>query len=314
VVEVRPKDFLETEEGLVFAVVSHEIENQRAMCFLRYVPDDSKTTWKKLASEEANLYLHQHHPDYLYHALLYDADLHGVPQNKIKKHYSTVEGLNNLLSLTKKNALQQKLNLLTELFIDNNIPLGHLGITGSLLLGTQNTQSDIDLVIYDENTFHKLRQLIEKLIRQGKLTSLNTEQWLKTYQRRDCSLSLKEYIWHEQRKFNKAIFKDVKFDLSLVLEPLLDAPQYFVKAERIVFTTEIVSDDCAFYTPARFLLAHKEIKELICATPTYTGQAFAGERVEISGILEKTDTNQQRVIVGTSREAQGEYVKVLQKS
>lgn len=310
---IRPKDFLETEEGLVFAVVSHEIENQRAMCFLRYVPVNTKTTWKKLATEEANQYLYQHHPYYHYHAFLFDADLHGVPLNKIKKHLSTIEGLRNLLSLTKKDALQQKLYLLTELFIDNNIPLDQIGITGSLLLGTQNTQSDIDLVIYDKNVFHKLRQLIDKLIRQGKLTSLNAEQWLQTYQRRGCSLSLKEYIWHEQRKFNKAIFKGVKFDLSLVVEPMFKDSQYFVKAERILFTTEIVSGDRAFHTPASYRLAHKEIKELICATPTYAGQAFAGERVEISGILEKSDNGQQRVIVGTNREAQGEYVKVLQK-
>jgi predicted nucleotidyltransferase len=46
-------------------------------------------------------------------------------------------------------------------------------------------------------------------------------------------------------------------------------------------------------------------------TATYTGQVKFGERVEISGLLERSSSGDQRVMVGSSREAEGQYIKVI---
>ena len=66
-----------------------------------------------------------------------------------------------------------------------------------------------------------------------------------------------------------------------------------------------------FDYPARYRLDHNEIVEALSFTPTYNGQAFTGETVEISGVLEESGDGCRRIIVGSSREAPGEYIKVL---
>jgi len=76
-----------------------------------------------------------------------------------------------------------------------------------------------------------------------------------------------------------------------------------------------------------------EITKILCWTHTYVGQAFEGENVEVCGMLEEinngTDSNnngtdinnngtdinetdyEKFIIVGTSRKAIGEYIKVI---
>jgi len=50
----------------------------------------------------------------------------------------------------------------------------------------------------------------------------------------------------------------------------------------------------------------------VCYTATYTGQAEQGERIEVAGQLEVSNTGLVRILVGSSREAEGEYIKVLE--
>ena len=67
----------------------------------------------------------------------------------------------------------------------------------------------------------------------------------------------------------------------------------------------------AFDYPAKFLIAQGKISEVVCYTATYTGQAEQGEMIEVSGQLEVSSNGLQRILVGSTREAQGEYIKVL---
>ena len=68
--------------------------------------------------------------------------------------------------------------------------------------------------------------------------------------------------------------------------------------------------DFAFDSPAIFKLDHPEVKEIFCYSHTYAGQALPGERVEAKGVLEETD-NGLRLVVGTTREARGEWIRSL---
>lgn len=91
------------------------------------------------------------------------------------------------------------------------------GVTGSLLI-VQRQSSDIDLVCYQKSVFHQCRQAIQALIAQGYLHDLSTDDWQEAYQRRDCTLSFEDYVWHERRKYNKAMINGRKFDISLITE------------------------------------------------------------------------------------------------
>ena len=51
------------------------------------------------------------------------------------------------------------------------------------------------------------------------------------------------------------------------------------------------------------------VEKILSFTHTYAGQAFEGEIVEAQGVVERTSDGETRLIVGTTREAHGEWLK-----
>jgi predicted nucleotidyltransferase len=50
---------------------------------------------------------------------------------------------------------------------------------------------------------------------------------------------------------------------------------------------------------------------VVSFTATYTGQAVNGELIEIAGVVEQNAHGVKRIVIGSSREAHGEYIKVI---
>lgn len=305
----QPKDFIQTKEGLVFAVVEQGLENGRVLCFLRYKLTGS--SWQKLATAEANQFLLQHYPQYLFFSAVKSAHLHAVSVADISIHHQPVKRLQQILAKLTPDIIEQDLIALCQLLQAEGIQLHDLGITGSLLLGAQQAGSDIDFLVYDRKLFHQLRKLIKKMLSEDKLQQLDKPAWHDSYQRRQGDLSYTEYVWHEQRKYNKALINRRKFDLSLNAQTGELTSISYQKQGAVLIQTRVIDDQYAFDYPARLLIDHQDITEVVCYTATYTGQAEKGEVIEVSGQLELSNTGQARILVGSSREAQGEYIKVI---
>lgn len=304
------KDFIETAEGLIFAVVQNGVENGKVLCFLRYVYQEKQ--WQKVNTTQANQLLQTRYPDYLYYSRVLDANLHAVDVEKIIRHHQPKQRLQTLLAYSdiENDSVIADFRALCQLFQTANVDLAQIGVTGSLLIGAQKLSSDIDLVVYNRATFHQTRTLTKTLIEENKLSALSEADWQEAFARRDCDLDFAAYVWHEQRKFNKAMIQQRKFDLSLLAETQ-EHTEAYSKLGAITLTAQIREDVYSFDYPARFLLDHPEIKEILCFTATYNGQAQSGEWIEVAGQLEISNSGKQRIIVGSSREARGEYIKVL---
>lgn len=305
----RAKDFIETAQGLIFAVVADGVEDGKVRCFLRYISPDGR--WRKVSTEDANQHLAEHHPQYLFYSNQFDAPLHAVALEAIGRHYSPRQVLRQLLEGEASDAVLADLQQLCVLLQREGLELEQLGITGSMLIGVQNHASDIDLVCYDRMLFHQLRNRVQSLIAQNKCRTLNDNDWLEAYQRRACDLPLDEYIWHEQRKYNKAIINQRKFDLSLIAAPREASGTRYSKLGPVHIEATVVEDHYGFDYPAEFAIDHVEIRRVVCFTATYTGQAQVGERVAIAGQLEEDELGDKRIVVGSSREAIGEYIKLV---
>ncbi|MGB4499156.1 MAG: hypothetical protein WBI40_10715 [Methylococcaceae bacterium] len=304
-----PKDFIETVEGLIFAVVVEGLENGKVRCFLRYAHNENGQ-WRKVQTDEANALLAEKHSDYLFHSAEFDADLHAVSIEKTTKYHQPKKRLKQLLENISHDEIEKDCVNLCRLFEQANVDLNQFGITGSLLIGQQKPSSDIDLVCYDLAIFHKCRNAVQNLIQQKLLDNLNEKDWQESYERRDCDLNFEEYVWHEVRKGNKGLINGRKFDLSLVEINKTDKTIY-KKLDAIKIKTNVIDDSRAFCYPAEFKIAHSKIQSVVCFTATYVGQAQNNETVEISGQLEQDEFGNQRIVVGSSREARGEYIKVL---
>lgn len=293
----------------MFAVVTADLEDNRVLCFLRY--QQTPSGWQKLDTEQANALLTKHYPEYLFYSTLRDTICHAVPLARISQHIHPQQRLQALL-LTRPTdpILHTCIDLLHQLQT-HDIDISTIGITGSLLIGAQHPASDIDLVFYDRAVFQNCRQLLPYLIAQQRLQPLGDDDWQATYLRRDCELTFTDYIWHEQRKANKAMLNGRKIDFSFVnrTEPLRQTQ--YQKIGAVTRQLQVSDDRLAYDYPAAFKVIDAEIDCVICFTATYTGQAITGEWIEVAGQLEVSPNGLKRIVVGASREAKNEYIKVI---
>lgn len=305
----QPRDFIETPEGLIFAVVDSQLEDDRVLCFLRYVTIDGRFT--KMGTGEAKAYLEAHAPQYLFSSKRLDARLHAVPQKSILRHHQPRQRVQDLLNSGPSDEIERKAVRLMQTFGSRGLDLSRLGLTGSLLIGAQTPKSDLDFVIYGREAFFQAREIVERLLETGELRDLDDAAWRDAYDRRGCELSFEEFLRHERRKLNKALIGGTKFDITLVDEPLSKESGAVRKLGPIRIRVRVADATYAFDYPAVYRLSHPEITEAISFTHTYAGQALVGEIIEIAGLLEESETGRRRVIVGSSREARGEYIKVV---
>jgi predicted nucleotidyltransferase len=304
-----PRDYVEAPAGLLFAVVAHGLEADRVLAFLRYVRD--RESWRKVATNEAHALLRSDHPQYLFHSTQRDVLLHGVPLQRIVRHYSPRARLAELLRQGGGDPIEEHVRHAARLLGDPASTAHDMGVTGSVLIGAQQASSDIDLVMYDLTQFHRARERLRAACQEGLLQPLDEAAWRETYRRRGCSLTFPQYVWHERRKWNKCLLAGTKVDLSCVtVEPTWSA-QRGCKLQRRNLRTTVIDDQDAFAYPARYLVQHSEVDEIVAYNPTYTGQAMTGEKVEAAGWLEQLADNRCRLLVGTSREAEGEYIRVI---
>jgi uncharacterized protein len=309
-----PKSFIETAEGLLFAVVTEGLESGKVRCFLRYVRHENGQ-WCKVQTDEANELLAKNYPHYHFHSTEFDAKLHAVSLERIVMHHNPYKRLQELFTLQKRrDSIEKDCVALCKLFEKQYVELDELGVTGSILVGLQNELSDIDLICDNITTFHQCQLAVLQLIAKGKLKPLSPQDWRESYDRRDCELSFEDYVWHERRKSNKGLINGRKFDLSLVEMDKWGREKPVViyqKLEKMIIQTKVTDDSRAFCYPSEFKLSHPTIQSVVCFTATYVGQAENGETIEISGQLEQDEFGNQRIVVGSNREARGEYIKVL---
>jgi hypothetical protein len=305
----NPRDFLETHEGLVFAVVDPHIEGDRVLAFLRYAPQSGKLT--KVGTETANRLLQADFPRYLHHSSRLQAQLHGVPLDAIHRHHRPRERVQELLRRGPADDLESKLLRLLGLLAECGVSTASLGVTGSLLIGRQTVTSDLDLVAYGRDAFSRARAAVMKAQAEGTLDVLDEAGWRDAYQRRGCSLDFEDFVRHERRKGNKGALEGTKFDLALVEECRTPDCERWDKRGALTLSARVLDAADAFGHPARYRIEHSDISEILSFTHTYVGQARDGEWIEAAGTVEESAAGLKRLIIGSSREAPGEFLRVL---
>ncbi len=330
---MKIRTFIETVEGMYFAVVSYVHPKDRIIAFLRYVPYEyvdipvdksnireinGKKYVKMADSDLAYKFLREKFSEYLFYDEVNDILIHAVPNDRIKNILKPEDRLKEILE-NSRNALEEKCRKLAIILEDYGVNLNKAGVTGSLLLKLNNPNSDIDFVVYGEE-FNKARMALKEAIEDGKIEALTLEFWKKAYEKRikDNSLTFEEFIFHEKRKYNRGVIDGTMFDLLFVRDRVDE--KYGEKRYKglgyISIEGKVLDDKLIFDSPAVYKIEcynDKEIKELCSFTHTYAGQCFKGEEFIARGKLEEVITkkgNYKRVVVGTKREAYNEYIKV----
>ncbi len=304
----RPRDYLETGDGCCFAVVSSMVDAGHALTSLRYTRRDGAL--RKLGTTTANDFLRQHCPRYLVHSPLIDAMVHRVPLSDVVQVHRPDDRLARLWSTGGNDHLEGLALRAAGALGEEGAAGGRLGLGGSLLLGAQHSASDIDLVVYGRAAFHDARRALRAAVHTGAMRLLDRSEWAGAWSRRGSPLTLDQYVRAEERKGNKAVIDGTRVDLTLVVNFGEEVPEPgpFTKNGRIVVRAVVTDGTSAFDHPARYRVAHAQVSEVVSFTPTYAGQAESGDEIEASGWLERDAVGAWRVVVGTSREAEGEYI------
>jgi uncharacterized protein len=300
--KARIRDFFLTKEGWIFAVADYSHPNGlRSM--LRYVPDAEGEReadgirYRKMDFDPAYEFLRRERPDWA-------QDLHVVPLSHVQRFYSPSEGL---LSVAEQDP---RVGTIAVLLAEAGVPWEQMGITGSMLLGLHGPSSDIDFVVYGP-LWWKARDIVAQAKARGIIGDIDELTWKKIYTKRKPEITFDEFMLHEKRKGNRGMIQGTYFDLLFTREWNQIQTQLAGKpAGEGRIEARVTNADFAFDSPAIFHLDHPEVKEIFCYSHTYSGQALPGETIDAKGVLEETAQG-LRLVVGTTREARGEWIKSL---
>ena len=307
-IKTRLRDFIITKDDWIFAVADYFHPDGIRSTF-RYVPDENGEReldgirYKKYDFDVAFEFMRENRPEWV-------ADVHVVPENEIKRLLHPNDCISQLVET------DQRVAAIVSILQDAGIPLSQMGVTGSLLPGLQNETSDIDFVVYGKDWFIA-RDAIAAAKSNSKLNSgiiedIDDAMWQRIYDKRIPEISFDEFILHEKRKGNRGMVDGTYFDLLFVRDwdQIKDPIQRGKDVGTMKIEATVTNADFAFDSPSVYKVDHEEIDHVLSYTHTYAGQALVGEVIEAQGVVEQVG-DMKRLVVGTSREPKGEWIRSL---
>jgi predicted nucleotidyltransferase len=332
----RPRDFIYTRDDLFLATNTYLHPEDKILAFLRYIPkndgerEKDGRRYSKVDSKQAYEFLNKYFPEYLFECEVTKVQMMGVPIENVDFIYRPNERLMDIINSATKEELLKKVVTIAETFQDEaGIPMTHMGVSGSILPGLYDTSvSDIDFVIYGLKNHRKAMKVFAEMKNDPKspLRRIDDTFWRRLYEKRikDLSLNYDEFIWYESRKNNRGVINGTLFDILATRDWSEIKGNYGEKKYTPMGTIEIeatISNAIgAFDNPAVYEIEELKIidgpdlpvTEVASYTHTYSGQAKENERIIARGKLEKVEDNNTmyRLVVGTTRESLGEYIKL----
>ncbi len=342
----RDRDFLQTTEGFFFCVVGPLHPPKRVISYFKYVPSESGV-WgrgeKKFSRILKNYtipnlletfrFLEISYPHYLFHSPVDNITLTAVPHQNIKQHFKPEQKLARLRQASQLDPLQEKLIRFTRFLEEtSSVPIGSLGITGSLLLDIhQPTFSDLDVTVYGVKNSWALRNVLNEKRNSEmpikRLVGKSLEEW--------CSKKAKQYPLTPteaskiyERKWNLGFFEDTWFSIHPVkLESEIKGEygqRTFYPCGQVTIRGVVCDNIDSLFLPSVYQLEDVKIlegprlgkiTEVISYESLYDSLAENGESIVAKGKLERvlergTSREQYRVLIGSPDGKGKEYIKL----
>ena len=333
----KDKDFIETQEGLLFCVVGYLHAPDKYTAYLKYSPAQ-KGRWQRggQAYHRELAYYHAHqvgqtldtlqasYPGYVHYCPVRNMLFSMVPQDRVLTYYYPEERLAQLVTSPSDPLEEQVAKLVESIREFTGIPLAQLGITGSILLGIHDPGfSDIDLTVYGyENALLLKKAMAEQSI--PGIVPLD-ESFLGSWSQEIIehhNLTDAQVRWLVARRWNFVYYGQRRY---LSLHPTRSDDEirevygsHIYRDVGVARLQAIISDASeSIFVPAIYRLDRVKIMEgpavpvvEICAYEGLFGQAAdAGEKVEARGKLEELDGGPlHRLVIGSSRRTGAEYM------
>jgi predicted nucleotidyltransferase len=224
-------DYIETKTtNLIFDTKGLLHPNDRKICFLRFYPHTegdrirNDIKYKKVYNlEERYSLIKNNFPKYQFYSNELDLKIQGVYNNDIKNIYTPQNCLQDISEKENLFNLEKHSKKLCELFINKgNISRDSIGITGSVMVGLNKEDSDIDIIIYGTELSLKFQEKLADLFEQSnQLRKYNLEEYKSHYSWRvgGSDISFKEFMKTEQRKLHQGKFHERDFFIRYIKSP-----------------------------------------------------------------------------------------------
>jgi len=321
-----------TKEGFIFYVFGYEHPLNRVFAFLKYIPSKYASlfsirylnrTWNfkgRTLLRAEKLYtaksyqilvktLKENFSHYVHFCPFRMKEVISAPLNCIEEVYVPKHCLQKLAFSSKKDDLQKlALELISMLSAEAKVNFEDFGIHGSIALNMHSADSDIDFVVYGAKNFRKVEKAIEKLVKEGELSYIFKTKVDRIRKYRG-KFKGTPFVYNAVRKIGeiKTKYGETRY------EPI----------KPIKFRCEVIDDEEAVFRPAIYKIGEylplnddsqlqKIPKQVISMIGVYRNIAKKGQKVEVSGMLERVEnleTGQSfyQVVIGTGK-MENEYI------
>ena len=320
----REGDFVETFDGLIFDVKGLFHPPGRIVAYLRYLPDGRGSRkrggvrYRKVYSLYArDKLLARKWPQYIHLDPHLNRKVQAVPISRVKEHYIPSKKLAELRREVKLDQWERLAAKMAEtLMNESGISASKIGVSGSILVGLQTPNSDIDLIVYGIDAARACRSKLESLLNSH---SLGFEPYVrrdlrKLYAQRglDSATSFETFVRHERTKVLEGKFRGTDYFIRCVkewdeLEENYGDKEYY-PIGRVTLHATIDDDSESIFTPCTYHLSDANVTgkrlaptEIVSFRGRFCEQARAGDNILARGVLERIKDEHgvtHRVIIG----------------
>ncbi len=311
-------DYIETKrENLFFDVKGLLHPNDYIICFLRFFPDPNglriknRINFRKIYNlDERYALLREKYPEFLFFSKELDLEVQGVKKKEIKKIYTPQNCFKKLLKKKKLSISETRSRELGELFLSQgNLSEGSIGITGSIMVGLNTEESDIDIIIYGTETSMKFQETLVKIFEKStNCRKYNIDEYKSHYNWRvgGSNIPFEDFLKSEQRKQHQGKYLENDFFIRYIKSPE-DWKGNFYDYQyknfgRIKLKAHIIDSIDSIFTPCSYKIDPlkilessnnsnkiniKDISEISSFRGRFCEHARENETVLVEGKLEK---------------------------
>ena len=329
-VRLRDRDAIITKEGIIFRVYGYNHPPRAYICDPEYAPQSiyrstlpaalrkgpyQEEVYYKFYFDQGLRFVERNYPKYTIFYRPLGARLVGVTQEHIEEVRSPQQKFREMITSPQKDNLVKSLQtMFAMLQARTTMSVNDFGVFGSLLHDFyQPKYSDLDLIVYGREKYERLRKLLEQTYEEKNSILRNEfeneeairgKHWLfKNY-------TLKEYMWHQQRKLIYALLKgrSNKRTIKAEFEPVRDwsevkneynCAQQISREGWVRARARVMEDKDAPFIPSIYQIETLEImtktkanniKRILSYVEEFRIQAKKDETVIVEGNLEKVAT------------------------
>jgi len=314
-------DYVETAEGLLFTVKGLHHPQGFVVAYLRYVPDpggerrrDAIRYRRVYDLDETDEYLRVNHPRYLNEVEGKGLSLQSVPVDRISRTYAPREHLAAIFENPRTEVESIVAKFASAISHEGGVPLGNMGVSGSVLVDLATSTSDVDLIVYGRDSGRRVYEAVRALRKR--------ESWVQPYD----GESVRGVAVNRWGDTGLDIEKLSTLESGKVLHGLVDGRDYFIRLVRepdaseegevsrplgtVVLRGTVVGADDSIYTPCSYEVEgcsfkgggpDVDVERLVSFRGKFTEQASTGDVVEARGTLEEVasgDLTYHRVMLG----------------